>query len=235
MKIYPRTEKRLIGDKVSKDFKNILELLIKYLTEIEVINYLNVIYVADLSIELNIIDSQLNRVHYREDLFSKVFGNFNLIDNKFDKVPGILINHKAGHFGSGDFLYIITKNKNIYKTSRNRLGTVKLEDLRNKLSEKILPYLKYADYLNFEYYNKSEKNRYYYDSWYDKDNMFHKEVYNKLDSLAELSKLEDRILLDSMVLTEIMEFDKNTINVLIPQLVTTIVGSLLSEDDRYYT
>lgn len=234
MKIYPRTEKRLIGDKVSKDFKNVLELLIKYLTEIEVINYLNVIYVADLSIELNIIDSQLNRIHYREDLFSKVFGNFNLVDNKYDRVPGILIDHKAGHFGSGNFLYIITKNKNIYKTSRNRLGTVKLEDLRNKLSDKILPYLKYADYLNFEY-NKSEKNRYYYDSWYDKDDILHKEIYNKLDSLAELGKLEDGTLLDSIELTEIMEFNKNTMNVLIPQLVTTIVGSLLSEDDRYYT
>lgn len=232
MKIHPLTEKKLIGDKVSKDFKKVLELLIKYLTEIGVINYLNVVYIADLSIELNIIDSQLNRIHYREDLFSKIFGNFNLIDNKYDRVPGILIDHKPGHFGSGNFLYIITKNKNIYKTSRNRSGTVKLEDLRNKLSDKILPYLKYADYLNFD---NNKGNKYYYDSWYNKDDItFHKEVYNKLDSLAELSKLEDGILLDSMGLTEIMEFDKNTINVLIPQLVTIIVGSLLSEDDRYY-
>lgn len=234
MKIHPLTEKKLIGDKVSKDFKKVLELLIKYLTEIGVINYLNVVYVADLSIELNIIDSQLNRIHFHDDLLSKEFGNFNLIDNKYDRVPGILVDKKAGFFGSGNFLYIITKNKNIYKTSRNRLGTVKLEDLRNKLSDKILPYLKYADYLNFEY-DKSEKNKYYYDSWYNKDDMFHKDVYNKLESLAELGKLKDETLLDSMELTEIMEFYENTMNVLIPQLVTTIVGSLLSEDDRYYT
>lgn len=231
MKIYPRTEKKLRGDKVSKDFKNVLELLIKYLTEIEVINYLNVIYVTDLSIELNIIDSQLNSIHYNDDLFSKVFGNFNLIDNKYDRVPGILIDHKAGHFGSGNFLYIITKNKNIYKTSRNISGTVKLEDLRNKLSDKILPYLKYVDYLNFD---NNKGNKYYYDSWYNKEDILHKEVYNRLESLSELGKLKDETLLDSMGLTEIMEFDENTMNVLIPQLVTTIVGSLLSENDRYY-
>lgn len=234
MKIYPLTEKKLTGDRVSKNFENVLELLIKYLTEIEVINYLNVIYVTDLSIELNIIDSQLNRIYHNDDLFSKVFGNFNLIDNKYDRVPGILVNHKPGFFGSGNFLYIITKNKNTYKTSRNRPGTVKLEDLRNKLSDKILPYLKYSDYLNFEY-NKSEKNKYYYDSWYNKEDILHKEVYNRLESLSELGKLKDETLLDSMGLTEIMEFDENTMNVLIPQLVTTIVGSLLSEDDRYYT
>lgn len=231
MKIYPRTEKKLIGDKVSKDFKKVLELLIKYFTEIEVINYLNVIYIADLSIELNIIDSQLNRIHYNDDLFSKVFGNFNLIDNKYDRVPGILVGHKPGFFGSGDFLYIITKNKKIYKTSRNRPGTVKLEDLRNKLSDKILPYLKYSDYLNFD---NNKGNKYYYDSWYNRDDILHKEVYNRLESLAELGKLKDETLLDSMGLTEIMEFDENTMDVLIPQLVTTIVGSLLSENDRYY-